>query len=312
MSAYPAPQPYPVGQAYPAPPQGAYPTAPPAGTSPYPNEHQTYPNSHYGAPASYGQTSGHASGVYPAPSGAYPAPNGGAYPAPTDCGAPVAYPSPVVQQVVVAPPPPVAPLFVVDSQRRSTQQPGVLVYSAKFSEQRLTCLYCVQSWPFCSACCTDTARMAKLTHFDVYTNAVVFSKPHFIAHTCDGCCDHHAVGTVRYYDHPVFDQAVTSNGLCYGHVYACCACQGSFGEQITFMNTCCANCCCNCSGLQHYTGLCNCNSGCGANETIFGLKEDEGRRLAAIINEQASIFRANPNQYRLDSLVANGVDTKYV
>ena len=223
-------------------------------------------------------------------------------------------PAPVVQQIVVAPPPPVTPLFVVDSQRRSTQQPGVLVYSAKFSEQRLSCLYSVQSCPFCMESCNDTIRMAKLTHLDVYTNAVVFSKPHSIAHTCDGCCYHHAIATTRYFDHPAFNQPVTSDGNCYGHIYACFACQGSFGEQITFTNACCCDCICNHTNLNHYLGICNCccNAGCGSTETIFGLKAEEGRRLAAIINEQASIFRANPNQYQLDSLIANGVDTKYL
>lgn len=286
MSAYPTVQPYPA----PAPNSG----------NPYPTEHQTYPNSHYGPPASYGQTSAYP----PAGGAAYPPPNAG-YPAP----APAAYPAPVVQQTIVGPPPPVAPLFIVDSQRKATHQPGVLVYSAKFSEQKLSCLYCIQTCPFCMECCGSSREMAKLTHLDVYTHGVLFSKPDFWAHSCDGCCGQNSLGIMRYYDHPIFNQTVTSDGLCYGGFWAMCACQGSFGEQITFMNSCCQNCMCNRSKLNHFIGCCNC---CGINETIFGLKEDEGRRLAAIINEQASIFRANPNQYRLDPLVANGVDTKYV
>lgn len=220
-------------------------------------------------------------------------------------------PAPIIQQIVVAPPPPVAPLFVVDGQRMSTHQPGVLVYSAKFSEMKLNCLYCVQTCPFCVDCgCSGGGKneMAKMTHLDVYTNAVLFSKPDFVAHTCDGCCGRSALGHLRFYDHPVFSHRVTSDGLCYGHAYSCFACQGSFGEQITFMNGCCYDCACNRSALQHYLGCCNC---CGVNETIFGLKEDEGRRLAAIINEQANMFRANPNRYALDPLVANGVEKSF-
>ena len=271
------------------------------------------------------------SGVYPAqtaaPYGAYPAdpafaappvvayPVGPApmvsYPAPvTVVPVPVAPMVPVVQQqVTVAPPAPVRPLFVVDSQRRSTHQPGVLVYSAKFSQKRLSCLYSALSCPFCMNSCNNSSKMATLTHLDVYTNGVLFSKPHSTAHTCDGCCSHQAIGVMRYYDHPSFRRPVTSNGMCYGGLYGCFACQGSFGEQVTFKSSCGTECCCNLTKLSHYCSVCNC---CYATETIFGLKEDEGRRLAAIINEQASMFRANPNQYRLDPLIENGVDTKFI
>lgn len=224
----------------------------------------------------------------------YPAQPVAAYPQPVAI-------APVVQQVVVAPAP-VIPLFIVDTQRKATQQPGVLVYSAKFNSLKLQCLYCLLTCPFCCTTCNNTDEMSRLTHLDVYTNYVSFASPDGCWHLCDACCGHTTVAVSRYFDHHTFNRAVTSDGLCYGRAYLCCACQGSFGEQITFMNGCFSDCC-KPSGLAHFTSCCNC---CGVSETIFGLKEEEGRKLAGIINEQVSIFRANPGMYPLDPLVANG------
>lgn len=220
-----------------------------------------------------------------------------AYPQPV-----VAYPPP--QPVAMAPPAPVKPLFIVDTQRMATHQPGVLVYSAKFTAARLNCLYCVLSCPWC---CVNTETMARNTHLDVYTNGILFSKPDFVPHSLDFlCCNRQARGTFRYFDHTAFNQSVTSDGLCYGLCWGCIACQGSFGEQITFANGCCTDCCTP-SGIKHFATCCTC---CGIAETVFGLREDEGRKLAAIINEQVSAFRSNPQMYRLDPIVRDGIDAK--
>lgn len=243
--------------------------------------------------------------VYPAQPAvvvAQPAPVVVAQPAPVMVAA---YPPQVVAypQPVMAPPAPVKPLFIVDTQRMATHQPGVLVYSAKFTQARLNCLYNVLSCPWC---CTNTEAMARNTHLDVYTNGILFSQPDFIPHTCDCYCGRQAIGTFRYFDHSTFNQTITSDGLCYGKIWACLACQGSFGEQITFSHGCCWDCCTP-SGIRHFMTCCTC---CGVAETVFGLREDEGKKLAAIINEQVAVFRSNPEMYRLDPIVRDGLDTK--
>jgi len=185
-------------------------------------------------------------------------------------------------------------IYIPDSQRNPAHHPGKLVYSAQFDHERLVCLYRAMTFPFCCG----LEDMARNTHYDVYTNGVVLSRPSFFVHSADCCCGRQAWGLKTFFNHTVFDSPTTPMRVCKGSCFALCGYCGKFGDQINHhsfgMNEC------RISGMSHFT-LHGC---CETYEVVFGLKEGESARLSIIINEQARLFRENPTAYALESVAA--------
>lgn len=186
-------------------------------------------------------------------------------------------------------------IYIPDSQRNPAHHPGKLVYSAQFDRERLMCLYRAMTFPFCCG----LEEMAQNTHYDVYTNGVVVTRPSFYPHSADCCCGRQAWGLKTFYEHTVFDEPTSAMRVCKGSCFSICGYCGKFGDQINHhsfgLNEC------RLSGMAHST-LFGC---CETIEVVFGLKQGEGARLSAVINEQARLFRENNQSYALDSVVAS-------
>eukprot|EP00744_Colponema_vietnamica_P000852 GILI01001479.1.p1 GENE.GILI01001479.1~~GILI01001479.1.p1 ORF type:complete len:236 (-),score=55.17 GILI01001479.1:148-807(-) len=183
-------------------------------------------------------------------------------------------------------------MYIPDTQRNPKHHPGRFIYSAQFDHEKLICLYKCMTFPFCCG----LEEMARETHYDVYSNSVMFSQPTFFSSGPDCCLGRPAWGLTRYYDHPVFDAAVTTGPLCKGGcLLAVLGYTGKFGDQLNHHVRCLNTC--EPSGLAHIS-IISCPEGF---ESVYGLKDHEGARLASIINDQVRIFRQNPTAYALDA-----------
>lgn len=183
-------------------------------------------------------------------------------------------------------------IYIPDAQRNPKHHPGKFIYSAQFDHEKLICLYTAMTFPYCCG----LEEMARETSYDIYSNAVTLTRPTFIYGTPDCCLGRPAWGLTRYYDHPVFDAAVTTGPYCHGGcILGCLGYFGKFGEQINHHSRCLNTC--ELSNLGHFS-----IHGCPeAIESVYGLQDHEGARVASIINDQVRVFRANPTGYALDA-----------
>lgn len=202
-----------------------------------------------------------------------------------------------VQQVMPVAPGLVQAVYVADPQRKPTHHPGKLIYSAKMDHDGLKCLYCILTTPFCCG----LEEMARNTHLDIYSNALVLSRPAYYPHAADCCFGRQAWGQTIFFDHTGFDEPSSAIRFCRGTCFNLCGYFGKFGDQLNIHNFGCNTCPPRLSGLGHFV-LFGC---CETIETTYGLAPGEGARVSAIVNEQVRLFRENPTGYPLDIVAAS-------